>query len=220
MNHLSSAKPPAHKTPPWALRRGAPLLSLLLAAGVSGAFLWGVYGRYGELNEAAYTLFWSRREWLWLHLAGGAVALALGTVQVATQLLWPRQRLHRWVGRVHLAFVALGCTGAVGLIVTSPAPPEIAAAFVGTTLAWATTAIAGLRAIRAGQVGAHRRWMLRHYVVGFAPIVFRALLAVAVAWGEGPSPGGIALLLTLAWLVPLLALQAVQAVRPMKPGRP
>ncbi|WRL51746.1 DUF2306 domain-containing protein [Luteimonas sp. R10] len=176
-----------------------------LALGViSIEFLLTVYGKYHHPDPGAYTMFWSRRGWLWTHLAGGALTVALGPLQFLTR--WPRAypRLHRWTGRIYLVGMLIACAGATGLIATSPAPFEIRSAFAATALAWLTTALVALIAIRRGLVRPHRRWMIRNYLVTLSPITFRILLQAQIAMELVPSPATIATLLWLSWLLPPL----------------
>jgi uncharacterized membrane protein len=192
---------------------------MLFVGWASIDFLLGVYGKYHDPSESTYTMFWSRKEWLWVHLTGGAGALTLGAIQFATQSLQSLRRLHRWMGRVYMAFVALGCAGAAGLISTSPAPTVISSAFVGTALAWAITAAAGWAAIRAGQVVAHRRWMVRNFLVTLAPITFRLLIEIPAVQAAGLSPAAISGWLTVSWLLPLLVAEAAFRVVDASWGR-
>lgn len=171
---------------------------------ISIDFLLTVYGKYHHPDPDSYTMFWSRRGWLWTHLAGGALTVVLGPLQFLSR--WPRAyaRLHRWMGRTYMTAMLIACTGATGLIATSFAPFEIRSAFAATALAWLTTALLGMIAIRGGIVWKHRRWMIRNYLVTLSPITFRLLLQAQLAMGVAPSPELIAGLLWLSWLLPLL----------------
>lgn len=179
---------------------------------ISIDFLLTVYGKYHHADPGAYAMLWSRRGWLWTHLAGGALTIVLGPLQFLTR--WPRAypRLHRWTGRIYMVGMLIASAGATGLIATSPAPFEIRAAFAGTALAWLTTALVALIAIRRGRVWQHRRWMIRNYLLTLSPIVFRMLLQVQVAMGLVPSPAMIATLILLSWLLPLLVHEVVYRV--------
>jgi len=188
-------------------------LGLLLVAAVawSAHFLFGVFDRYRHVDPATYTFFWDRRAWLWTHLAGGGLTLVLGPLQFLTQ--WPRAhaRLHRWSGRLYLIGMLIACTGATGLIATSPAPFGIRLAFAATAWAWLLTALAGLVAIRRGQVRRHRTWMTRSYLVTLAPVIFRVFLHLPGIFSVlPPPPEGIAWLLWLSWLLPLVVHAAVR----------
>jgi hypothetical protein len=186
----------------------------LVMGAISIDFLLTVYGKYHHPDPAAYTMFWTRRGWLWTHLAGGALTVVLGPLQFLTR--WPRAypRLHRWMGRVYLVGMLIACTGATGLIATSPAPLQIRTAFASTALAWLTTALIALISIHRGRMMPHRRWMIRNYLVTLSPITFRILLHAQLAMGLAPSPAMIATLLWLSWLFPLLAYEGgYRAVR-------
>jgi uncharacterized membrane protein len=185
------------------LRRIGWAVVWLVLGMASVDFLSTVHGKYQQLDPGAYTMFWSRRGWLWTHLAGGALTIVLGPLQFLTR--WPRTypRLHRWTGRVYLIGLLIACTGATGLIATSPAPFEIRSAFAATALAWLATALVALGAIHRNRVPAHRRWMTRNYLVTLSPITFRMLLQVLIAAEWPPSSATIAILLWLSWLLPL-----------------
>ncbi|WP_454827912.1 DUF2306 domain-containing protein [Pseudoxanthomonas wuyuanensis] len=191
-----------------ARRIGWAIVWLVLAM-ISIDFLLTVHGKYRHLDAGAYALFWSRRGWLWTHLTGGALTILVGPLQFLTR--WPRAypRLHRWMGRFYMIGMLIACAGAIGLIATSPAPFEIRSAFAATALAWLTTALTALIAIRRGRVGPHRRWMIRNYLVTLSPITFRILLQVQLAMGLAPSPTMIAALLWLSWVLPLLIHEGV-----------
>ncbi|MFT3669777.1 MAG: DUF2306 domain-containing protein [Pseudoxanthomonas sp.] len=182
----------------------------LLLGIASLEFLLAAYGKYRHLDSAAYGMFMTRRGWLWMHLAGGLTTVLLGPVQFFTQWRQRHPRLHRVTGRIYLSGMLVAATGAVGLIASSPAPFAIRLAFSATALAWLTTALTGLVAIRRGAVEKHRRWMVRNYAVTLAPILFRLSLPLAIASGLAPSPTLIATLLWCSWTVPLLACEAVR----------
>ena len=186
---------------------------VLLALGIIGIdFLLTVYAKYRQLDPAAYTMFWTRRGWLWTHLAGGALTVILGLVQFLTQ--WPRAypHLHRWTGRTYITGMLIACVGATGLIASSPAPFAIRAAFTATALAWLTTALIGVIAVRGGRVPSHRRWMVRNYLVTLAPITFRALIKVPGMMELAPPPVMIPVLLWLSWLLPLLICEGIYRI--------
>jgi uncharacterized membrane protein len=176
---------------------------------ISINFLLTVYGKYHHLDPGAYTMFWPRRGWLWTHLAGGGLTIVLGPLQFLTR--WPRAypRLHRWMGRIYMIGLLIACTGATGLITTSPAPFEIRTACAATALAWLTTALIALIAIHRGRVVLHRRWMTRNYLVTLSPITFRIFLHSLIAMKLAPSPTVIAILLWLSWLLPLIIYEAI-----------
>lgn len=200
---------PASPRARLAVRLAWAVLWVLLGL-ASIEFLIAAYGKYRHLDSAAYGMFMARRGWLWMHLAGGLTTVLLGPVQFLTQWRQRRLRLHRITGRLYLAGMLVAATGAIGLIATSPAPFAIRLAFSATALAWLTTGLTGLIAIRHGLLDRHRRWMVRNYAVTLAPIVFRLSLPLAIAGGLVPSPTLIATLLWCSWIVPLLLCETVR----------
>ena len=196
---------------PVRVAQGALLLAVVAW---SADFLFDVFGKYRHVHPDAYTMFWDRRAWLWIHLGGGALTVLLGPVQLLSRRMrgaWP---VHRWTGRLFLAGMLVASTGAVGLIATSPAPSSIRIAFAATALAWLTTALVGLVSIRSGQVQRHGAWMIRCYLVTLAPITFRAALHLPGVFSiVPPPPAGIAWLLWLSWVLPLAAYEMGRRVR-------
>ncbi|GGD37153.1 DUF2306 domain-containing protein [Pseudoxanthomonas indica] len=179
-------------------------LALIALAAWCVDFLISVHAKYRHVAPATYTMFWTRRAWLWTHLAGGTLAIVLGLVQFLTQ--WPRafSRVHRWTGRGYLAGILIASTGAVGLIATSPAPFAIRMAFAATAWAWLSTSLIGLVAIRRGQVQKHRRWMTRAWLVTLAPITFRLVIHTPGVMTLADPPDVIAMMLWVSWALPLL----------------
>lgn len=194
---------------PLALRVAWTGLWLLLGF-VSLEFLLAAYDKYRHLDSPAYGMFMTRRGWLWLHLAGGLTTVLLGPVQFLARWRRRNPRLHRLSGRVYLVGMLVAATGATGLIATSPAPFAIRLAFAATALAWLSTALTGLLAIRRGAVDRHQRWMTRNYAVTLAPVIFRLSLPATIASGLMPSPTLIATLLWCSWIVPLLVCEGVR----------
>jgi hypothetical protein len=194
------------------LRRIAMALAWLLAMAMAVHFLSVTYQKYALPDAAAYGMFWSRRGWLWMHLGGGVLAMLLGALQFVGRVRtrWPR--LHRWIGRTYLFGMATGIVGAAGLIATSPAPAAIRIAFAATGTAWAVTATAGFIAIRDKRTQAHRRWMIRNYLVTLAPASFRLALLVPGLMALASPLLLIPLLLWLSWALPLLAYEAGRRV--------
>ena len=215
---MPRTRPDLHATmPALGPRRIAMAIAWLLAIAMAAHFLSVAYQKYAQLDAGAYGMFWSRRGWLWTHLAGGVLAMLLGALQFVAPLRtrWPR--LHRWIGRTYLLGMLVGIAGASGLIATSPAPAAIRIAFAATGAAWAVTAVCGFIAIRGRRIQDHRRWMIRNYLVTLAPATFRLALLVPGLMALASPLLMIPLLLWLSWALPLLA---YEAARPLWPRRP
>jgi uncharacterized membrane protein len=152
---------------------------------------------------------------LYVHIAGGATALALGALQFWRGLRARAPRLHRWIGRVYLVGVAVGSIG--GLVIA----PTSSAGFVGffgfsaLAVLWLVTGWRAYRAIRRGDVAAHRAWMIRNYALTysavtlriwlpllvFAPLVFGGTPDFANAYAAVPFMAWLPNLLVAEWLI-------------------
>lgn len=184
----------------------------LLAVAVVLHFLWVSFHKYAPQDPNAYGMFWSRRAWLWTHLAGGTLTALLGPLQFVARLRNAYPRAHRWTGRVYLSAMLVACAGAAGLIATTPGGFALQAAFAATALAWLCTALPGYLAIRAGRTQAHRRWMLRNYIVTLAPMVFRLSILVPGVMALAHPAVLIPTLLWLSWAAPLLVYELAAAL--------
>jgi uncharacterized membrane protein len=152
-----------------------------------------------------------------IHLLSAVIVIAGGAVQFVPQLRSRAPRFHRWNGRLYiLSAFAVSLAGlymmwARGTIGTL-------AQHIGTSLlavAIIVCAIMALRRAMARDIGAHRRWALRLYVVVSAALFIRAgftlggVLAQGVA-GIDPSTlsGGFLTFMSFAqYLVPLAVLE-------------
>jgi hypothetical protein len=198
--------------------RGASGIAWLIVLAVGVHYVWIVYQKYGHMEAGAYSIFWSRREWLMAHLAGGTVTLLLGPFQFLARLRNAYPRIHRWTGRIYLLAVLVGSVGATGLIATSPAGSGLQVAFAATELAWLFTAVMGLIAIRRKRLQVHRRWMVRNYIITFTFVTFRTVALIPGVMGLAAPSVMIPLVLLMSWVVPLLGYGAVLALRQWRAG--
>lgn len=200
------------RTPLQARMPGWSTLVWLLGLAVALHFLWVTAQRYGQVSAEAYGMFWERRNWLWLHVAGGSLAMLAGATQFIGPLRRHRPRLHRWLGRIYLAGILLGSAAVAGLIATTQGWLALKMAFAATGLAWLVTSFCGYRSIRRGDVEQHRRWMLRSYLVTLSPAVFRLALLVPALMQLASPLVMVPSLLVLSWALPLLVHEAGRRV--------
>ena len=64
------------------LKAAFVVVTWLIIVVVSAEFLMAAYAKYGLLDSPAYGRFVDRHGWLWLHLAGGVVAIVTGPIQL------------------------------------------------------------------------------------------------------------------------------------------
>ena len=135
------------------------------------------------------------------------VALALGPLQFAASLRARHPRLHRNSGRLYLLGVFVG--GGAGLLLAFFAQGAwvAKAGFAALAVCWLHTAIRALVAILAGDVVAHRRWMVRNFALTFAAVTLRLYLPAALVSGV-PFEAAYPAIAWLCWVPNLLLAQA------------
>lgn len=131
-----------------------------------------------------------------LHVVSGGIVLLVGAIQFWRQLRANYPSLHRWLGRIYLAFVLLGGIG--GLIMAPVSEGGVVAHFGFGLLAvlWLFSGARAYLAIRAGQVKIHQEWMLRNFAMAFAAVTLRIYLGLFALAGvpfEASYP-------TVAWI--------------------
>jgi len=198
-------------TQPAAPDRRWGLISLLGVAGFSAlVFIVGFALPYFALDPDHFgPNFWPRRGRLLVHIAGGIIALMTGPFQLWMGLTGRRMRLHRALGKVYMAAVAISSLAAFYLALTTQAGWVFAAGLGGLGLAWVVTTGLAYIAIRKGVVEQHKEWMIRSYVVTFGFVFFRILVGVTEAAGVGTPLDRLTAASWCGWSVPLLINEAI-----------
>ena len=161
------------------------------------------------VNDFNYKLYFPKRGWLLLHIVGGMLAVLAGPVQLWLGLSDRRMELHRRLGYVYIAGMALGVVGAVALAVQTELGWVFGAGLLGLATAWAMTTGLAYASIRRGLMDQHKEWMIRSYVVTFAFVMFRVGDVGMRAAGFTDVLQNIAFLAWASWVVPLLVTEGV-----------
>ncbi|HEX4505529.1 MAG TPA: DUF2306 domain-containing protein [Alphaproteobacteria bacterium] len=181
-------------------------LALLLAV-TGAAALWFVVQKallYGSFDPGAYDSLWPRRFGLLAHLAGGAIAILAGVGQLWLGLTDRTAGLHRPLGRIYVAAVAVGAVGGLYLALTAGGGFAYQAGLSGLAVAWVVTTGMAVLAIHHRALHQHREWMIRSYIVTFAFITFRIFENLLLNLKVAP-PGQVSAFMAFAcWAVPLL----------------
>jgi uncharacterized membrane protein len=188
------------------MRLTGSLAVVLLCLGVAGYALV-VYG-FLPLGMVVHpdmrATFEAHRAGIYVHVFASSVALLFGPFQFRTRLRAARPELHRWMGRIYLG-VGVLAGGLAGLYMATLAfgGPAARLGFGCLALAWLYTGLRAYASIRARDVAAHRRWMVRNFALTFAAVMLRLYLPGTLASGismEAAYP-------VIAWLcwVPNLA---------------
>ncbi|MGX5732389.1 DUF2306 domain-containing protein [Pseudoxanthomonas beigongshangi] len=150
------------------------------------------------------------------HFGGSALALAIGAFQING---WLRARfpgMHRWAGRFYVAGVAVGGVSGLFMALQSSGGMSTRAGFAALAVCWLVTTFLAYRHIRAGEVVAHRRWMIRSFALTFAAVTLRLYLPVSQIAGI-PFPVAYAAIAWLCWVPNLLFAEGL--IRATLPAR-
>jgi uncharacterized membrane protein len=163
----------------------------------------------------------------YLHVTFGGLALLLSPVQFVARLRTRAPAVHRAVGRVALA--SIGVAGLAGLVLAphSLAGPVGTAGFGLLAVLWPACGATAFRAIRRGDVDAHRRWMVRTFALTYAAVTLRLwlglLIAVQAALADVPADAAFerAYLVVpfLSWVPNLLVAEWYLATRARRAAR-
>jgi heme/copper-type cytochrome/quinol oxidase subunit 3 len=152
--------------------------------------------------------YWPRRGWLLTHIAGGLIALIVGPVQLWLGLHDVKMEVHRKLGLLYIAGMAVGSVGAIGLALQTGGGPIFGSGLFFLAIAWIATTSLAYVAIKKNLVDQHREWTIRSYVVTFAFVTFRA--GQVALTGRGLDlPAAIGIMAWACWAVPLLLTEAV-----------
>lgn len=144
------------------------------------------------------------------HMLSGALALLLVPAAIGARL---RPRLHRMLGRAAAIAVLVAGFTALPVALASIAGPPARAGFVAQGIAWLGLLGIGWRAIRRGDVAAHRRAMACLAAVTSAALWLRPAMVLARLAGW-PFDIAYAAIAWGAWLLPLIVVAAVMSRRP------
>ncbi|NDV00346.1 DUF2306 domain-containing protein [Pseudoroseicyclus tamaricis] len=158
-----------------------------------------------------------RQAFLAAHIVLAPIALVAGAFQFFPGLRARRPRLHRVTGRLYVGSVVLSGLAALVLAVTTEGRPVAALGFGTLAIFWLGTTGLALRAILAGRVEAHRRWMTRSYALTFGAVTLRLQLPLLlILYDYDYTPAS----LILAWSswVPNLLVAEWLLRRPTRPA--
>lgn len=176
------------------------ILSLLVAAYGASYVARGDAAFVGELAASFRARPWG----IISHAAFGTLALLAAPLQFRADLRARHRRLHRLLGKAYVA-AALG-TGATGLFMAAfsfgGAVTHLGFGLLAV-LVMVTTTLAFAR-IRAGDIAAHRAWMVRSFALIFAGVTLRIELPLLIAAYGGAFEPAYQWIAWLCW-VPNLA---------------
>jgi uncharacterized membrane protein len=175
MSSISSTLPVPSRSPWRAVGWVLMLLGALLAAGNAFFFALGdgalnVDGLHDSVQK---TRMFEIAAIGYAHTLGGAIATLVGPFQFLSSVRARYPRLHVWLGRIYLTCVGCSALGGLYLSPNSEARNTLGIAFIALALAWLYTGAKAYLTIRARDVPAHRRWMIRNYSLTYAAVTLR-----------------------------------------------
>ncbi len=149
------------------------------------------------------------------HVLASAAALVIGSLQFLARVRRAAPRVHAWLGRSYVAGVLLGALAGLQMAAHAYGGSAARLGFASLALVWLYASGRGWLAIRAGDVAAHERWMIRSFALAFAAVTLRLYVAAAMASGiafEAAYPA----IAWLCWVPNVLVAQRLIAARTPK----
>ena len=143
-----------------------------------------------------------------LHVAGGAVVMALGPFQFIAPIRNRFRKYHRWAG---YTFVAASLAAFAGLWALQPVEPDIFRASQATAITlWMFAMAAAVVAARRKRFLSHQHNMTRAFVLAAYFVIVRLAdpwFNVIIPWLSKTEDVALAHTDWIAWIVPLLAVE-------------
>ncbi|HKW33266.1 MAG TPA: DUF2306 domain-containing protein [Candidatus Acidoferrum sp.] len=186
MSELTQSSPLAAAIPRRRSRLAAPLWWLMLLSSLAVVLYSTTYflGTPGDKHFSRYVFL------LRLHIAGGMGALLAGPWQFAEKLRVRALNLHRWLGRFYLLEVALGSIAGFAMALVSEEGLPTHLGFGMLAVLWFFTGLQAYRAVRSGNIVAHRQWMIRNFALTLAAVTLRnymPLILFVLHWPFRPA---------------------------------
>ena len=119
-----------------------------------------------------------------------------------------KMEVHRKLGLLYIAGMAVGSVGAIGLALQTGGGPVFGSGLFFLAIAWIATTSLAYVAIKKNLVDQHREWTIRSYVVTFAFVTFRAGQVALTGRGVDLQTA-IGIMAWACWAIPLLLTEAV-----------
>jgi len=164
------------------------VLSALIAAASIATYASGSLQRLAAEDSGLASVYASApaavQTALYVHIAGGSLALLLGPWQFSRRLRTRFTRAHRVSGRIYLGAVWIGSLASLVILPYNSAGWVGVAGFGALAVLWSYTGYRAVRAARGRRLEEHRAWMIRNYSLSFAAVMLRTwtpLIAVGYA---------------------------------------
>lgn len=194
-----------------------PLLIWIAVFFMTWLFMHGA-DHYLEMTPEALGRYFPQRFFLISHITAGGGALITGIVQ-----FWPKLRnyswkLHRAIGYLYLLSILVSSTGA--LVLANTTAYAVSWAYAFTLQVWAsiwisTTFIAFYTAVKR-QIGLHKEWMIRSYIVTVAFLISGFSYKIPYVQQLGSFEEVTVPLFWMGWAIPLYTYEVIRSGIKMK----
>ena len=120
-----------------------------------------------------------------VHASFGGLALLLSPLRFIRRIRTRAPRVHRVIGRIALASIALAGLAGLALAPFSLAGTVGVVGFGMLAGCWLAFGAMAYRAIRQGDIAAHRCWAVRTFALTYAAVTLRLWVAVLVSGQVG-----------------------------------
>jgi hypothetical protein len=161
------------------------------------------------------------------HMAGGAVVLLLGPLQLVAAIRRAQPAVHRWIGRVYVTVAGLAGAGGLGFILEQGTiggrPMDLGFGLYG--LLMVVCAVQTYRHAAARRIEVHRAWAIRLYALAIGSWLYRMDygLWLTLAKGMGHDHGfrgPFDVVMAFAFYVPNLVIAELFIRARRAPGHP
>jgi uncharacterized membrane protein len=198
-----------------AARIGFSLAGVLIIIAATRFWLHDALPYILDYTEDWYGRFWPDRHDLLLHITGGTIALFAGPFQLWSGPRGRFPRLHRRTGYAYIWGAGLAASSSFYLAFHTR--PDFGLSLFILAVLWVLSIAMAFMAVRNKRIDAHRKWMVRSYIVTFSFVSYRFLVGLSMVRGLGPSRS--AIVLWISWVVPMMLFELItqwDRVRPQK----
>ncbi len=172
-------------------------------------FLDGFAFQYLTLDRDRFGIYWERREWLYVHILAGMLALLLGPLQLWLGMNRRAMALHRILGGAYMMGVFTSGGAALYLARHTDFGWTFGMGLTSMAVAWIiSTSLAGI-SIWLGVIDQHREWMIRSCVLTFGFVMFRMVVLGLQIMGVGTTLDQMTAASWFSWSVPLLLTECI-----------
>ena len=165
--------------------------------------------QYLTLDRDRFGIYWARREWLYVHIVAGILALLLGPVQLWLGLNRRAMILHRILGGAYI----LGVFTSGGAAFYLARHTDFGWSFgMGLTImaaAWITSTSLAMISILFRLPEQHREWMIRSCVLTYGFVIFRMFQQALQTAGLGTMSDQMTAASWFSWSVPLFITECI-----------